>query len=148
MNPALWSASVCYRASLEKRQRRRVFPWCRSEGDVHLFCKFGTMFTRNNVVCWLLNVPASYYMYLRDGSARTIVPRLKLQIKLSTSPSHSILTPGRPVPALTLQRRAPGRVATGVSFFKVTGMTRPGKIPLQAGFEPRIFRSRGGRLNH
>ena len=26
----------------------------------------------------------------------------KLQIKLSTSPSHSILTPGRPVPALIL----------------------------------------------
>ena len=32
--------------------------------------------------------------------------------------------------------------------FQVTGMTRPGKIPLQAGCEPRIFRSRGGRLNH
>ena len=26
-------------------------------------------------------------------------------------------------------------------------MTRPGKIPSQAGFKPRIFRSRGGRLN-
>ena len=25
---------------------------------------------------------------------------------------------------------------------------RPGKIPSQAGFEPRIFRSRSGRLNH
>ena len=33
--------------------------------------------------------------------------------------------------------------------FEVTGMTRRGKIPAaQAGFEPRIFRSRGGRLNH
>ena len=32
--------------------------------------------------------------------------------------------------------------------FEVTGMTRPRKIPSQAGFEPRIFRSRGGRLNH
>ena len=31
--------------------------------------------------------------------------------------------------------------------FEVTGMTRPNKIPSQAGFEPRIFRSRGGRLN-
>ena len=30
--------------------------------------------------------------------------------------------------------------------FEVTGMTRPGKIPSQAGFEPRIFRSRGRRL--
>ena len=27
-------------------------------------------------------------------------------------------------------------------------MTRPRKIQPQAGFEPRIFRSRGGRLNH
>ena len=32
--------------------------------------------------------------------------------------------------------------------FEVTGMTRPRKIPAQAGFEPGIFRSRGGRLNH
>ena len=44
-------------------------------------------------------------MYLRDGSAQTILRaatlRQKLQIKLSTSPSHSILTPGRPVPVLT-----------------------------------------------
>ena len=30
----------------------------------------------------------------------------------------------------------------------VTGMTWPGKIPLPAGFEPGIFRFRGGRLNH
>ena len=37
---------------------------------------------------------------------------------LSTSPSHSILTPGRPVPALTLYRQAPGRVATGVPIFE------------------------------
>ena len=32
--------------------------------------------------------------------------------------------------------------------FEVTGMTRPGKIPSPAGFEPLIFRSRRGRLNH
>ena len=32
--------------------------------------------------------------------------------------------------------------------FEVSGMTRSGKIPSQAGFEPRIFRSRGGQLNH
>ena len=32
----------------------------------------------------------------------------------SISPSHSILTPGQPVPALALLRQAPGRVATGV----------------------------------
>ena len=38
--------------------------------------------------------------------------------QLSTSPSHSILTPGRPVPALTMQRQVPGRVATGVPIFE------------------------------
>ena len=32
--------------------------------------------------------------------------------------------------------------------FEVTGMTRPRKIPSQTGFEPGIFRSRSGRLNH
>ena len=32
--------------------------------------------------------------------------------------------------------------------FEVPGMTRPGKIPSQAGIEARIFRSRGRRLNH
>ena len=41
-----------------------------------------------------------------------------MQIQLSTSPSHSILTPGQPVPALTLQRQAPGGVATVVPSFK------------------------------
>ena len=53
-------------------------------------------------VCWLLNM----LVYLKDGSAQAILRaatlRQKLQIQLSTSPSHSILTPGRPVPALTL----------------------------------------------
>ena len=54
--------------------------------------------TGNNGVGWLLNVPATCE-YLRDGSAQTILRaatlRWKLQIKLSTSPSHCILTPGR-----------------------------------------------------
>ena len=53
-------------------------------------------------VGWLLNIR----VYLRDGPAQTILRaatlRQKLQAKLSISPSHSILTPGQPVPALTL----------------------------------------------
>ena len=41
----------------------------------------------------------------------------------------NILTPGQPVPALTLKRQAPGRVANGVPFLKagmtsMTGMSR------------------------
>ena len=50
------------------------------------------------VVCWLLNIPANMQVYLRDGSAQTILCaatlRQKLQIQLSASPSHSILTLG------------------------------------------------------
>ena len=46
------------------------------------------------------------WSYLRDGSAQTSLRaatlRLKLQIKLATSPYHSLLTPSQPVPAPTL----------------------------------------------
>ena len=67
------------------------------------------------VVGWLLYLPAtrqriSWTAMLREVSTL----RYKLQIKLSVSPSHGILTPGQPAPALTLERQAPGRVATGV----------------------------------
>ena len=77
-------------------------------------------------VCWLVPLrPSNLPVYLRDGSAQTNVSittlRWKLRIKLSISPSHSILKAGRSVPALTLSRRAPGRVAI-VANFKVTGM--------------------------
>ena len=64
--------------------------------------------------------PSNMLVYLRDGSAKTSLRadtlRQKLQIKFSTSPSHSILTPGRPVPELIIQRQAPGRVATECRF--------------------------------
>ena len=53
-----------------------------------------------------------------------------------TSPSTDPLTPGA------------CRVATGVPISKSLVWLNPGKIPPQAGFEPRIFRSRGRRLNH
>ena len=56
------------------------------------------------------------------GSAQTTLRaatlRQKLQIKLSASPGHGILTPSQPVPALTLERQAPGRVASGTPIFK------------------------------
>ena len=91
-------------------------------------------------------------VYLRDGSAQTVLRaatlRQKLQIQLSISPGHSILTLDQPVPALILYRQAPGRVAPGVPVFKSLVWLDPGKLPPQAGFESRIFRSRGGRLNH
>ena len=65
-------------------------------------------------VCWLLNVPATCECF----SDNFTCCHTEIKIKLSTSPSHSILTPGRPVPALTLERQAPGRVATGVPIFE------------------------------
>ena len=60
------------------------------------------------VDCFLLIAyhPSNRLVNLRDGSAQTILCaatlRQKMQIKLSTSPSHSILTPGQPVTALNL----------------------------------------------
>ena len=70
-------------------------------------------------------------VYLKDGSAQTILHaatlRQKLQIKLSNLPNHSILTPGQPVPALTLWCQVPGRVATGVPIFKSLVWLNPEK---------------------
>ena len=37
---------------------------------------------------------------------------------MCASPSHSILTPGQPVPELILKRQEPGRAATGVPIVK------------------------------
>ena len=51
-----------------------------------------------------------------------------MQIKLSVSTSHSILTPGQPVPALTLTQGTWQGSPRSTSS-KVSGMTRPGKIP-------------------
>ena len=59
------------------------------------------------VVRWLVaERPSNMQVYLTDGSAKTTlrvdILRQKLQTKLCISPSHSILTPGQPVQALTL----------------------------------------------
>ena len=59
------------------------------------------------VSSWLLNVSATGKVYLRDGSAETIVRadtlKWKLQIELISSLSRSTLSPGRPVPSQTWQ---------------------------------------------
>ena len=61
----------------------------------------------------LRDVPATDSVYLMNDFAQTIVRdatlRQKLQLKLSLSLSYCILTPGRPVLALTLN----GRQLTG-----------------------------------
>ena len=51
-----------------------------------------------------------------------------------TSPSADPITPGA------------WQGSNWSANFRVTGMTRPKKISVQVGFEPGIFRSRGGRL--
>ena len=53
----------------------------------------------HDVVCWLVGQrPSNTLVYLRGGAVQTIVRaaalRQKLQVKLSISPSHIILTPG------------------------------------------------------
>ena len=49
--------------------------------------------------------------------------------------THSTLTLGQIVPALTLKHQVPGRVATGVP---VTDMTQPGaRSTAKVGIEPR-----------
>ena len=80
-------------------------------------------------------LPSNMLVYLRDGSARTVVRAATLKHKLQTKLylSQSQYTDTGPTSA----------------NFEVTGMTRPGKIPAaQAGIDPPICHSRGGRLNH
>ena len=66
-------------------------------------------------------IASNMLVYPRDGStqtrARAATLKQKLQIKLSFSLSHSILTPGQPVLALTLNRQAPGREASAAPMF-------------------------------
>ena len=85
--------------------------------------------------------PNNMLVYLRDGSAQTIVcaatPRQKLQAKLSF-PNHSILASGQPIPALNLYRQAPGRGAPGVLIFKSHVLFDQEESPMaKARVEPR-----------
>ena len=77
---------------------------CTEDGKVEKDCTVER--SDLSVGCLLALRPSNMPVYLRDGSAQRVLRaatlRLKLKIELSTSPSHSILTPGRPVPALTL----------------------------------------------
>ena len=84
---------------------------------------------------WLSQGETSQLVYLRDGPAETVVRvatlRQKLQIKLTISPSHSVLVPAQLVTALTVYE-APGRVAAD--------MTPPGySLTATGGFEPGLL---------
>ena len=77
-------------------------------------------------------------------TARAATLRQKLQVTLSTSPSHRILTPGQPVP--------PGRVATGQRIFqrRVYNSTwkKKKKNYSESGNRSQVCRSGDGHLNH
>ena len=108
-------------------RREAVWPWCglgaylRLRQSHSLFvcwlfnvpatyeCISGTDLLRQLTCCHTetkLQTKSSISPRLRDGSApiieRAATLREKLQIELSASPSHNIMTPGQPVPALTL----------------------------------------------
>ena len=73
-------------------------------------------------------------VYLRDGSAQTIVRastlKQKMQIKLAVLLSLSILTPGRPVLVLTLYRQAPVK-SVGSTEWQIKGVRSVGSTEWQ-----------------
>ena len=82
-----------------------------------------TSYWETTFVCLLVALcPSNMLVYLRDRSAQTTAHaatlRQKMQIKLSISPSHSILILSWQVPVLTLKRHAPGKAGTGVPISK------------------------------
>ena len=104
------------------------------------------------IVCWLFNVPATCYSVSQGRICEDNFTCCHTEIEVAaqtfyltqsqytdtgqTSPSADPITPGA------------WQGSHWNANFEVTGITRPGKIPSQAGFKPRIFHSRGGRLNH
>ena len=95
--------------------------------------------SRFDSACSMLVFFASYY-WLKNwhsGGYPVKTRGLSMQIKPSISPSHSLLTPGQPLPAITLESQAPGRVAIGVPTFKSLLWLDPEKIPNEkVGIEP------------
>ena len=71
------------------------------------------------VVVVVASHPSNMLVYLRGRSCSDKRTRCHTEVEVEDrklfffiSPSRSILTPGLPVPALTLYHQAPGRVAT------------------------------------
>ena len=91
-------------------------------------------------------------VYLRDGSAQTIVRAATLRYEVADQTFHLIQSQysdtGPTSPTADCITPGGGGVATGVPIFKSLLWLDLWKISAQAGFEPGIFRSWGGRLNH
>ena len=109
-----------------------LFPWTTSaqQKEIHFVSRHSLRGQVVVVGCLMSQQLVS--VSLRDGSVGTIVCattlRQKLQIKLFTSPSYSILTLGQPDPALTLCQ-VPGRAATGVPILESLAWLNPEKSP-------------------
>ena len=108
--------------------------------------------TSGMLVCWLLacllNNPAGVSLgRICSNNFKCYHTEIKA---VSVSPSHGILPPDRPVPALTPQRQAPGKAATGVPILKPPVRLDPGNNPHGASGNrsPDLPLSRGGRLKH
>ena len=130
---AIW---FCGNRSMEKECRRTVSHICRSAGVLLVGCltsqqhasvSQGRICSDNFTCCHTEIEVADQTFYLTQSQYTDTGP---------TSPSADPITPGA------------WQGSHWSANFEVTGMTRPRKIPAQAGFEPWIFRSRGGRLSH
>ena len=83
-------------------------------------------------------------VFPRDESTKIILRAAPLRQKLQSQYTDTGLT------SLSADPITPG-ARQGSHWrvnFQVTGMTRSEKNPVASRFEPRIFRSRGGHLNH
>ena len=92
-------------------------------------------------------VPAARSVRLIDGSAQTIARtttlRLKLQIKLAVSASHSIMTPVQPVLALIPSLQAADIIAAAVPIFSDLNIGTP--VAILPGAGRYRFSARTGR---
>ena len=75
--------------------------------------------------CLCVPVPAADKASLSGDSPHTIVraatPRLTLEIKFAVSPLYSAMTPGQPVPALTVDTTQDSHLSTYLYFIDMTG---------------------------
>ena len=130
----------------------RMAAWdCTYDGcmRLHIEWQYVVKFAKENkavlwvVVCWLLNVSETdllrqvYVLPHWDRSCRSNFPSHPVAVYW-----HRAVQSQR----WPYHRRAPVRVATGVPIFKSVAWLDREKIPWQAGFEPGIFHSWGGRL--
>ena len=116
--------SVCFR--LRSKQRHCLFVGCLTSQH-HASVSQGQICSDNFMCCHTEIEFADQTFYLTQSQYTDTGP---------TSPSPDPKTPGA------------WQGSHWSANIWVTGVTRPGNIPAQEGFESRIFGSRGWHLNH